>query len=86
MLPVTGMAKSWITFEHGISQCVVLEYARRGLDPDAFNALKGLKLCKINKASKKLIGISSTFVMKNKLNFPVRLEVFAFTGGSNLGS
>ena len=74
------------TFEHVVSRCVALEHARRGLDPDAFDVSEGSKLWKCDKAGRKLMGVFSSFVMKHRLNFPIRLGVFPFTRGSNLGS
>ena len=74
------------TFQHIITTCPALEPKRRGRDPEIFNIGRDSMLWKGDKPGKALMKEFSVHVMKNLINFPIRLGVFPFTRDNDLRS
>jgi len=74
------------TFRHIITDCPALASVRHGRDPEIFNIGRESALWKGDKPGKALMKEFSGHVMKNLINFPVRLGVFPFTRDGDLRS
>jgi len=74
------------TFRHIITNYPVLASVRHGRDSVIFNIDTEPMLWKGDKPGKALMKEFSGHVMKNLINFPVRLEVFPFTRDGDLRS
>ena len=73
------------TFLH-VVQCPSLEGDRRGKNMQTFNIALDLGLWKGNKKGIKLWDEFSSYVMRNGINFPVKMRVFPFTHNAQLAS
>lgn len=69
-----------------IVQCPTLEGDRRGKNIQAFNVAPDSGLWKGNKKGMKLLNEFLSYVMRNRINFPVRMGVFPFTCNAQLTS
>jgi len=66
--------------------CPALESKRQGRDPEIFNIGRDSMLWEANKPGKALMKEFSTHVMKNLINFPVKMGVFPFMRDVDLRS
>ena len=55
---------------------------RQGEDPELFNVGVDLALWKSMEGGRELVGRFSSFIMRRRIKFPMRLGDFSFTRGS----
>jgi len=69
-----------------VVQCFTLEGASRNVNPQAFNIAPYSGLWILNKKGMRLVKVFSSYVLKNRINFPVEIGVFPFTRNAALAS
>jgi len=69
-----------------IVKCLAFEGARVNMNPKALDINPESPLWKSNKKGIELVKRFSSYVIKNRINFPTKIEVFPFTRNAGLAS